>query len=483
MEPISRRRALQLGALGTAGVVVGGWGLARQLTGLGSAAPAGGGGVLGSPPELRSRGDVLEVELEAAPRTVTVGGERVTMLGYADGASGPTLRLRPGDRLAIRLRNRLEEATNLHVHGLHVSPEGNGDNPFVTIEPGEHFDYSYQLPPDHPAGSYWYHPHLHGTVADQVFGGLYGAIVVEEDTPVPVARERVLIISDVSFDGAGNVRRASRPERMMGREGELLLVNGQIQPVLEGRPGERERWRVVNACASRYLRLAVGGQRLQLLGMDLDRSARPSEVDEVVLVPGNRADLLVTLHAGTAAVRTLGYDRGGMGMMTSGAASGPVTLATLAVAGDAVAEGAALPDAPTPRDLRTGDVDRRRELTMAMGMGRGMGMGAMSFTIDGREFDHERTDQRVDAGAVEEWTIRNTSPMDHPFHLHVWPMQIVEERGTAVEEPRWRDVVDIPAGGQVVVRIPFEDFAGRTVYHCHILDHEDLGMMGVVEAG
>lgn len=146
MEPISRRRALQLGALGTAGVVVGGWGLARQLTGLGSAAPAGGGGVLGSPPELRSRGDVLEVELEAAPRTVTVGGERVTMLGYADGASGPTLRLRPGDRLAIRLRNRLEEATNLHVHGLHVSPEGNGDNPFVTIEPGEHFDYSYQLP-------------------------------------------------------------------------------------------------------------------------------------------------------------------------------------------------------------------------------------------------------------------------------------------------------------------------------------------------
>lgn len=146
MEPISRRRALQLGALGTAGVVVGGWGLARQLTGLGSAAPAGGGGVLGSPPELRSRGGVLEVELEAAPRTVTVGGERVTMLGYADGASGPTLRLRPGDRLAIRLRNRLEEATNLHVHGLHVSPEGNGDNPFVTIEPGEHFDYSYQLP-------------------------------------------------------------------------------------------------------------------------------------------------------------------------------------------------------------------------------------------------------------------------------------------------------------------------------------------------
>ena len=243
MEPISRRRAVLLGALGTAGVAVGGWGLARELTGPGSRTPSGGGSALTGPPELRSSGGVLAVELHAAPRTVTVGGDRVTMLGYADTVPGPTLRLRPGDRLAIRLRNGLDEPTNLHVHGLHVSPQGTGDNPFVVIEPGEDFDYSYQLPPDHPTGTYWYHPHLHGTVAAQVFGGLYGAIVVEEDDPVPVARERVLVVSDVSFD-AGNVAGVSQQEQMMGREGEVLLVNGQVAPVLEGRPGERERWRV-----------------------------------------------------------------------------------------------------------------------------------------------------------------------------------------------------------------------------------------------
>lgn len=481
MGPISRRRALQFGALGTAGVVVGGWGLARQFTSPGSTrTPSGGGAALTLPPELVSSGGVLEVELDAAPRTLRVGGERVTMLGYADGVPGPTLRLRPGDRLQIRLRNGLDEATNLHVHGLHVSPEGNGDNPFVVIEPGQGFDYSYQLPPDHPAGTYWYHPHLHGTVADQVFGGLYGAVVVEEDDPVPVARERVLVVSDVSFDGAGNVRPASQQERMMGREGDLLLVNGQVAPVLEGRPGERERWRVVNACTSRYLRLVVDGQRFQLLGMDLDRSPVPEEVDEVVLAPGNRADLLVTLAEGSTTVRTRGYDRGSMGGMMS-ATSGPATLATLAASGDAVTEEGRLPDVPTSRDLRTGEVDRRRELTMEMDMGMGMRGRMMSFTIDGREFDHERTDQQVAAGTIEEWTIRNTSPMDHPFHLHVWPMQVLEERGQVVKEPRWRDVIDVPADGQVVVRIPFEDYPGRTVYHCHILDHEDLGMMGVID--
>ncbi|RYV49708.1 hypothetical protein EUA98_17435 [Pengzhenrongella frigida] len=108
------------------------------------------------------------------------------------------------------------------------------------------------------------------------------------------------------------------------------------------------------------------------------------------------------------------------------------------------------------------------------------GMG-MRFTIDGKEFDHRRTDQAVRAGAMEEWTIRNTAPMDHPFHLHVWPMQVVEQDGAPVTEPTWRDVVNVPAGGQTVVRIAFDDFTGRTVYHCHILDHEDAGMMGVVE--
>lgn len=488
---VSRRRALQLGAAGVAGVAgaaVGGWWLARELAGVDPQAAAGVGPAVTSPPELRSADGVLRLDLAAAPCPVVVAGRPVEMLGYNGTVPGPTLRLLPGDRLQIRFHNGLDAPTNLHVHGLHVSPSANGDNPFVTVNPGETFDYDYQLPIDHPTGTFWYHPHLHGSVADQLAAGLYGAIVVADEPAAPAARERLLIVSDVSFTANGSVRPASMQEQMMGREGELLLVNGQSAPTLEGRPGERERWRVVNACPARFLRLAVAGHALEVLALDQGPTRRPERMDEILLAPGNRADLAVTLSAGTHEIRTLGHDRGSpmAGMMRSSDASGPAVLAHLAVRGGEVAAAPPLTGRSTPRDLRGVTVARRRELTMGMGagMGRGMGMGGgmMSFTFDGREFDHHRTDQGVRAGDVEEWTIRNTSGMDHPFHLHVWPMQVVDA-GDAGGGPVWRDVVNVPANGSVVVRIAFDAFTGRTVYHCHILDHEDLGMMGVVKVG
>ena len=485
MRPLTRRQALQLGTLGVAGVVVGGVGLAHER-GVGYRGGAvSGGAALAQPAELRSVGGRLTVDLEAAERAARVAGRQVNVLAYNDGLPGPTLRLTPGDRLRVRLRNRLPEPTNLHVHGLHVSPRDHGDNPFVTIAAEEEFDYDYELPQDHPAGTFWYHPHRHGSVADQVFGGLYGAIVVEDAVPLPVARERVLVVSDISFDRAGRVRRVSAPERMAGREGEILLVNGQVAPTLTARPGERERWRVVNACTSRYLRLAVPGQEVLLLAVDADRAIRPATVDEIVLAPGNRADLLVTMASGSAPLRTLGYDRGSLGMMGGGVGSGSATLATIVVAGGAVAAAPAVPDGPPPRDLRNEAVARSRELTLGVDMGMTMGLGGrgMAFTIDGRTFDHGRVDQLVSSGAVEEWTLRNDTGMDHPFHLHVWPMQVVEEGGRALARPVWRDVVNVPARSRTVVRIAFDDVTGRTVYHCHILDHEDDGMMGVVEVG
>ena len=112
--------------------------------------------------------------------------------------------------------------------------------------------------------------------------------------------------------------------------------------------------------------------------------------------------------------------------------------------------------------------------------GGGMG-GGQNFTIDGKSFDETRIDQQVPLGGVEEWTITNTSSMDHPFHLHVWPMQVISIGGDSPSEPHWQDVVDVPARASTVVRIAFEDFGGKAVYHCHILDHEDNGMMGVIE--
>ncbi len=478
MQPISRRRVLQLGGLGLMGVALGGTGLA--LSG-GSRLDPVGGAPLSEPVTLRADGALLRVRLEAAEGALTVAGRPVTAYGYNGGLPGPTLRVRPGDRLQIQLVNRLGAPTNLHVHGLSVSPQGNGDNVFVTVRPGESFDYEHQLPEDHPPGVYWYHPHHHGTVADQVFGGLYGAIVVEDPADLPVARERVLVISDITLDGAGRLDVPSGMAQMMGREGELVLVNGQFRPSLSARPGERERWRIVNACAARYVRLRLDGQQLDLLGIDSGRYAEPRPVEEIVLATGNRADVLVTASAGSSDLEVRGVDRGGMGGMMGGSSSGDVgTVASLEVSGRPVAAAAPIPAQREPRDLRGVEPAARRRLTFAMGGG--MGLRAMSFTIDGREFDPDRVDQEVALGTVEEWVIGNTSPMDHPMHLHVWPMQIVAEGGHPVDDVRWQDVVNVPAGGDVTVRVAFDRFGGRTVYHCHILDHEDRGMMGVVLA-
>ena len=493
MSPLTRRQLLALGAAGAGAAAAGGAGL--WWTGGGGQA-LGGGRELVQPEVLSSRDGALDLALEAAPARVRIGARTAHVQAFNGSLPGPTLRVCPGDTIRVAMRNGLDAPTNLHVHGLHVSPEDNGDNPFVSIAPGETFDYEYVLPGDHPPGTYWYHPHRHGHVADQLAAGLYGAIVVEDPDPVPVARDRVLVVSDITLDDSGNLAEVSPPQRMMGREGETVLVNGQVRPQATAAPGERELWRVVNACPSRYLRLTLDGQTVRLLGRDIGRLPEPVELTEMTLAPGNRVELLVDTREGASTLTAAPVDRGSMDGMMGGAMPGdgpgtdePIELLTLEVTGDRAADAGPVPPGPVLRDLREEPVAARRTLDFAMGMGMGGMMGGMrgpgqmmSFTIDGRPFDAERTDQRVRVGTVEEWTLTNSSPMDHPMHLHVWPMQVVTEAGREVAAPRWLDVVNVPAFGEVTVRVAFDDFAGRTVYHCHILDHEDLGMMGTLEA-
>lgn len=490
MEPISRRRALQLGGLGLAGVLAGGLGLAWQGS-RGARFDAAVGAELSEPSVLASSGGELALALTAAEGDLPVAGGRARVLGFNGGLPGPTLRVRPGDRIRVTLRNRLSEPTNLHLHGLHVSPAGNGDNPFLRIEPGQDFDYEYRLPDTHPSGVYWYHPHHHHLVADQIFGGLYGAIIVDDIDPVPVTRERVLVISDLTLDNAGRIAPASIMDRMVGREGNLVLVNGQLRPTMTAAPGTLERWRIVNACVSRYLRLRMDGQQLRLLGLDSGRFTEPRPVQEFVLAGGNRADLLVSTMAGSGQLLALPVDRGAMGMMGRGGRGDPsspggdatgTVLATVEVAGAAASPPAPVPPQPSPRDLRRETVAATMTFTFGVGMGMAMGAGGMRFTIDGREYDPDRTDHTVRVGTVEEWTLVNDSPMEHSLHLHVWPMQLLRTGGREVTEIAWQDVVNIPARNRVTVRVAFDDYPGRTVYHCHILDHEDLGMMGVIEA-
>ncbi|MDI3213963.1 multicopper oxidase domain-containing protein [Arthrobacter sp. AL12] len=150
------------------------------------------------------------MRLEAAPGQILLAGRQAAALGYNGGIPGPTLRVRAGDVVRIGRVNKLIQATKLHVHGLHVSPEGNGDNVFVVVEPGSTFDYEYKLPEDHLPGVYWYHPHHHGMAANQIFAGLFGAIIVDDPEPIEASAERVLVISDTTLDGLGTSRKSRR---------------------------------------------------------------------------------------------------------------------------------------------------------------------------------------------------------------------------------------------------------------------------------
>jgi len=447
----------------------------------------------GEPVVLRSRDGRLDVRLVAEGRTVRTGGERRFAYTYNRSTPGPTLRVRAGDVLTVTVVNRLDEPTNLHTHGLHVSPSGASDDVFRSIAPGASRRYVYELPADHPSGLFWYHPHHHGTVARQVFGGLAGAIVVEDElddaAPLRATTERLLVLADPPLAASPAGLSASMMERMQGREGDVVLVNGRVAPRIAARSGTLERWRVLNASPSRYHRLRVDGRVLHVIATDGGRIARPVARETLLLAPGERTEVLVDPGAaGSHAVRSEGYDRGrAMGAMAGGSSSRGRTIATLVVGGDgrATALPADLPVAPRPL---TGAVARRRTFTFGMAMGGMGGMGGMRggadrFTIDGRSFDPSRTDTRARLGTVEEWTVENPTSMDHPFHLHVWPFEVLDGGGGFVVPGGRKDTVNVPAGASVRLRVAFADFAGRSVYHCHILDHEDLGMMGVIDVG
>jgi FtsP/CotA-like multicopper oxidase with cupredoxin domain len=487
---VSRRRAIQLGVgLAAAGTLVGRW---RWATA--SQTPPG-GEPLAEPPVRVGPDGLLDTSLTALRGPAQVGGVTATTTVYEEIVPGPTLRVRAGDRLRLVLVNRLGEDTNLHVHGLHVSPAGNADNVFVHVRPGQTFQYEYALPADHPAGLYWYHPHLHGNSDPQLFGGMAGLLVVEGDLDalpgIAGVPERLLVLQATRLDAAGRVQFGDElPNAPLTR-----LVNGQVNPTLQIRPDETQRWRIANASADTFFRLQLDGHCLHQIAADGNTLASVWSRDEVLLAPGNRVEVLV--QGGTAgryALRTLAYDKGAVSM---GAALEPeAVLATL------VSEGEPLAPTPLPTtllpfaDLREEQVARSRTVTFQVPMAgmRGMagmhgmagmrGMAGMMhdmFLIDSKGFDPNRVDQTVRLGSVEEWTIRNASDEVHPFHIHVNPFQVVAVNGQRQEAHGYLDTATVPRRGEITIRLRFADFPGKFVYHCHLLMHQDGGMMGVVE--
>lgn len=430
-----------------------------------------------------SAGGVLSVELTAGEQWVDLAGRQARLYALNGRVPGPLLEARPGDDVQIRVRNGLREPTNLHYHGLHISPSGTADNIFVEIPEGEEFGYSFRLPLNHPAGFFWIHPHVHGLVAQQVSLGLAMPFVVRgelDNIPeVAAAREHFLILQDFELDGAGRPIAPGMSASMMGREGSLITVSGQRQPQYAIEQDGLLRLRLLNASASRFYRLRLENHPLHIIATDGGAIATPQSVDELVLAPGERRDVLVQGRRVTGSHRliNLPYDRGSAGMMGGGTSATETEVATFAYQGRAERSLTIPQTLLQVPALPPATVRRTFELSDAMGMIPGRGMG-MRFRINGREFDVNRIDTGVRVGSVEEWEFVNTTTMDHPMHIHTNSFQVVGPDGQP--ERAWRDVVIVKARSRTRVRIRFEDFAGRTVQHCHILDHEDLGMMGTI---
>lgn len=437
---------------------------------------------LQEPPVLRSLNGRLVVTFTAKSAIVRIGGRNVATWAFNSMVPGPTLEVKQGDYLQITNVNRLpDQPTNLHTHGLHVSPRKQGDNVFVNSPSGNTFTNKYTIPTDHIPGQYWYHPHRHMYVTNQVAAGLAGAIIVKADTPeereLDTYRTRLMVfqqfqVADGVVQGAGS--KSSAPL--------VTYVNGQLQPVVDIRPGEIQRWRLSNMEANNFLRIQVPqGMKAWMISTDGNPTSRPIPVDDMLLPPAGRRTILVRKDApGDLVVQNIPWGTGKQAIAQQ-------DLFTARTSGSA-RPAQSLPKLQTVMpDLRGLPVYNSRTVQFSVDPPL-PGSTVPQFLVNGMNYDAwgSKNLARMKLNTVEQWTLTNTSPEYHPFHIHIQPFQVVSINGVPVQGVEYRDTVPIPpmvngVPGQVVIRQRYTDFTGRFVVHCHILFHEDNGMMAPVQ--
>ena len=422
--------------------------------------------------------------LSAAPSQLELLSGSPTGLWLYNGAfPGPLIELREGQRVSVRVDNGLPIDTTVHWHGLPVPPDQDG-SPMDPIAPGGTRTYTYDVPVG-SAGTYWYHPHAHQTTALQVARGLAAPLIVRSaDDPLAMLPDVTLFVTGVRLDAAGQVSPMSPVDAMIGRQGEVLLVNGKRLPVHNVRPGTTQRWRILNATSAHYLRLALESHSLTLVGTDGGLLAGPQPgLSEILVAPAQRIEVIVRVSGTPNARFRLRASR----HVTDSMGFGVYTdhdLMTLQTSAES-------PDAPVaiPAALRAlvdpGPATARQRLRLDQaGMGMGPGMGMLNFTINGRTFDPARIDLTTQAGRVEEWDIVNGTMMDHPIHIHGTQFQLLRRQSGATSTPApfaaWLDTVNVPAGESVTIKVR-QTMPGKRMFHCHILEHEDAGMMGILD--
>jgi FtsP/CotA-like multicopper oxidase with cupredoxin domain len=435
---------------------------------------------------LAAQPHTVEFNLDAKVSRVTIEpGHDVEAWTYNGDIPGPVIRANVGDRLIVHFSNHLPLPTTVHWHGVRVpfAMDGVPGHSQPEVPPGGTFTYDFILP---DAGLFWYHPHVMSAL--QTGNGLYGAILVEDPSErVDVADEKVLVLSDLALEDDGSLMSpagAGVAAKVFGLEGNHLLVNGREHPKLTAHAGVQERWRIVNAAKSRYFELQMGAfndvMPFMIIGGDGGLQEFPTEHDTLVVAPGERMDAIIQPRGkpGTEInVMALVYDRGyGSGY------DGPHDLFTVALVDrppDSIPVRIATHRSIEPLNP-VGATDVQIDVTLVQ-----VSEKNIEYRIN--NIPSEKP-QNILArlGETQIWTIKNETQWSHPFHLHGFFFQVLDDKGEPVRPIAWKDTVDVPYQKTLRIIVRYDDrpgVEGLWMFHCHILDHAEGGLMGMVEIG
>jgi len=418
---------------------------------------------------MKNNAKVVTYNLEASEFPWQIAeGKTINAWGFNQQLPGPTLKARKGDELVINVKNSLSQPTIVHWHGIRLPAAMDGTGEMQQpIQPGEIFQYRFTVP---DAGSFWYHSHANETV--QMERGLYGALIVEDETDPVVDNERVFMIDDMKLTDENEFTKAAWflprwVETHDGRQGNTLLINGKMNTVIDMSAGQSERWRFINSSSARYFELYLGGRTFKIIGTDGGLIESPVEVTEYLITPGERLDIVVgPFEAGDLFhIESLAYNR-----MTFLRAKRQ-RFATVRVGSPAPTK------AYVPRRLRridslveaNAEINRSVKLSVGITLNRGA-----EFLVNGKKHVN---DKPVYIGELQVWEIYNASLMDHPFHLHGFFFQVLEINGKKPILNGWKDTVNLePRSKAKIAWIP-DNRPGTWMYHCHILEHHQAGMM------
>jgi FtsP/CotA-like multicopper oxidase with cupredoxin domain len=442
---------------------------------------------------------VREFSLAARPASARLAGAQNTatpVWAYNGAVPGPEIRVRQGERVRIVLDNGLGEGTTLHCHGIRL-PNAMDGVPHLTqapVAPGKSFTYEFDVP---DAGTYWYHPHA--SSSEQVGRGLAGALVVEERKPIRVDRDLVWLLSDWRLEPSGRVSDDfgdMHDAAHDGRIGNTVTVNGEARGTFGVRSGERVRLRLINAANARLFALAFPGHSATVIALDGQPVAPHAPAGgRVVLGPGMRADLIVDMtgkpgerfqvvdsfyRGESYRLLDLVYDAT---LLREKPLDSPIQLPPNT-----------MPEPNLPSAMRYevsldgGMMGRMMMRGRGMGMGGGMGGGMMGMMQSGKIWfinsvagaGHDMAPMlTLKRGQSCVLAMSNEAAWWHPMHLHGHSFRVISRNGAPAPHREWLDTVLLAPSERVEVAF-VADNPGDWMFHCHILEHQESGMMGVV---